>query len=386
VTEGIPSFSLVGGRVWDGLAIDPRPGEVHNNGAVIAANAAPDADEVDVSGCTVLPGLIEGHAHLCFNGRADWRAIYDEDTPTSMLLRMAGFGQRMLRAGITTVRDLGAPTALAVALRDAIRGGLVEGPDLVVSGAPITVTGGHCYFMGGEADGELGVRVAVRERVKAGVDWIKVMASGGNMTPGTNPMAAQYTVAELSAAVDEARRLGIRVAAHAHGVDGIRVAVEAGVDVLEHCSFQTEGGSVKDDAVIAEIARRRIIVSPTIGGGLVTAPESERFAMRADLTRALVQAGCRIVMSTDCGIPNTPHDILPRAMQAFEALSGLSPVEVLRLATSTSASLIGLDDRGTLAAGKRADLVAVEGDPTRDLGALERVRLVVSGGRIVYRT
>ncbi len=170
---------LRGGRVWNGIADTTTGASITIDGdrieAVGAALGGPK--ELDVSGCTVVPGLIEGHAHLCFDATAGWRATYDSDTPGAMLARMAGNAQRMLAAGITTVRDLGAPTAPSIELRESIAQGLISGPRLLVSGAPITTTGGHCWFMGGECDGELGIRRAVRERVKAGVDWIKVMAS-----------------------------------------------------------------------------------------------------------------------------------------------------------------------------------------------------------------
>ncbi|MBM3139446.1 MAG: amidohydrolase family protein [Chloroflexi bacterium] len=380
------AFVLTGGRVWNGLAEASAAADVAVADGLIVERAPADAREIDVRGCTVLPGLIEGHAHLCFNAEPEWRAVYDADTPARMLLRMAAHARAMLRAGITTVRDLGAPTALAVELRDAARAGLVESPDLLVAGAPLTTTGGHCWFLGGEADGELAVRVTVRERVRAGVDWIKVMASGGNMTPGSNPMRAQYTVEEVAAAVEEAHRLGVRVAAHCHGVEGIRVAVAAGADTLEHCSFQTPDGSAKDDAVIAEIAAKGLIVSPTVSVGLARQAGTDRWQSRAALLRALFAAGCRVVMSTDCGIPNVPHGALAAGMRALADAGGCSPVEVLRLATSTSADLLGLPDRGRIAAGRRADLLVVEGDPTVDLGALERVRVVIANGRVVHRS
>lgn len=374
------------GLIWVGDGDAPTPGTVAVvDGKIVDAEAAPDgAERFDATGCTVMPGLIEAHAHLCFNGRRDWREVYDSDGAHQMLLRMAHHARLMVEAGITTVRDLGAPTNLAIAMRQGVRAGLVSGPDLLVSGAPITTTGGHCWFMGGEADGELGVRVAVRERVKAGVDWIKIMASGGNMTPGTNVEAAQYTVAELRGAVEEAHRLNRRVAAHAHGVAGIRAAVEAGVDMIEHCSFQTASGSRKDGEAIAAIARGRTIVSPTISPGFATlAPD--RYAARADVVRGLIEAGCRIVMSTDCGIPNAPHADLGRAMAVLADMAGLSAAATLRLATSRSAELLGLDNRGVIVAGKRADLLVVGGDPTQDLTALQDVRLVVAGGRIASR-
>ena len=385
MTAGSASLLLTGGLVWDGTAERAERGDVAiEDGALLPAGSPDSAERViDISGCTVIPGLIEAHTHLCFNAAPDWRTAYDRDSEGAMLLRMAGAAQRMLRAGITTVRDLGAPTPLAIELRESIAGGRIVGPDLLVSGAPITTTGGHCYFMGGEADGELGVRVAVRERVRAGVDWIKVMASGGNMTPGSNVFAAQYTLHELSAIVDEAHRLGRRVAAHCHGVEGIKVAVAARVDTLEHCSFQTPDGAMKDDAVIAEIAAHGLIVSPTLSIGLERWRGTPRFERRAELTRALFDAGCEIVMSTDSGIPGVPHEALGGALRLLAEVADLSPVQALKLATSTSARLLGLDDRGVIAAGRRADLLVVEGDPTDDLRALDRVRLVVANGVVV---
>ena len=331
-----------------------------------------------------MPGLIEGHGHLCFNARTDWRATFDSDSPGRMLLRMAESGRKMLEAGITTVRDLGAPTGLAVELRDAISSGLTGGPSLLVAGAPITTTGGHCWFMGGEADGELEVRKAVRERVKSGCDWIKIMATGGNMTRGTNTFAPQYSVDELRAAIEEAHRLHRRVAAHAHGTAGIRVATEAGVDVIEHCSFTGPDGLDRDDALIDEIARKTIIVSPTISVGYRNWPDDGRKQGRRDLTERLVASGCRMLASTDCGIPGVPHEELAGGLEVLAELGGLSALDALRLATSRSAELLDLPDRGVIAPGKRADLLVVEGDPTVDLSALYNVRLVVAGGLVVH--
>jgi imidazolonepropionase-like amidohydrolase len=376
---------LRGGRIWDGVDDSTTGGDVAIEEGRITASPAGDARVLDIAGCTVIPGLIEAHTHLAFNARENWRAVYDGDSPRSMLLRMTGAAQRMLRAGITTVRDLGAPTDLAVTLRDVVARGDLEGPELLVSGAPVTVTGGHCYFMGGEADGVEGVRVAVRERVKAGVDWIKVMASGGNMTPGTNVYEPQFSVEELRTMVAEARRLNRRVTAHAHGVRGIEAAIAGGVDMIEHCSFQRPEGHDADVDIVAQIADAGIMVSPTISPGLARFRGTERWERRSALTRALVEAGCELVMSTDSGIPNAPHDQLALSMGLLRELSGLTPPEVLRLATSTSAERLGLDDRGRVEVGMRADLVVVDGDPTEDLAALQRVRLVVANGRVAHR-
>jgi imidazolonepropionase-like amidohydrolase len=379
------TFVLDGGNVWDGLSHEARPGPVVvDAGLVQEPGARGDLPVVDVAGATIIPGLIEGHGHLCFNAKPDWREVFDRDSDVGLSLRMAKHAKAAVEAGITTFRDLGAPTEVAVEVRQAIRDGLVPGPDLLVAGAPVTTTGGHCHFLGGEADGEVGVQTAVREHAKAGVDLIKVMASGGNMTPGSNFQRAQYSVAELRALVADAHRLNLSVAAHCHGVEGIEVALDARVDVLEHCSFQTPGGSVKDDAVIEAIARAGLVVSPTIAGLFASSPPARKQA-RTELVRQYFKAGCKVIMSTDCGIPNAPHEDLAAGMMVLQEMAGVSALETLKLATSTSAELLNLEDRGRVEPGRRADLLVVDGDPLTDLEALTNVRVVVAGGRIVYR-
>jgi imidazolonepropionase-like amidohydrolase len=381
----VATLTLRGARVWDGVSDGLTETAVVLDAGTIAAIGSDvgAGDSLDLSGLTLLPGLIEGHAHLCFNAGADWRSVYDHDSPSRMLLRMQAAGLRMLEAGITTVRDLGAPTLLAVELRDAINDGLVAGPSLLVAGAPITTTGGHCHFMGGEADGELEVRKAVRDHVKAGVDWIKVMATGGNMTRGTNTYEAQYSVDELRACVEEAHRLRRRVAAHCHGTAGIRAAVAAGADCIEHCSFSAPNGIDFDPALVAEMAAKGVAVSPTVSVGYRLWPDDGLRRRRAEVLQAIVGAGCKVVMSTDCGIPRVPHDALAGGMAVMADLAGLAPIDVLRMTTSGSATVLGLADRGRIAEGLRADLIAVEGDPLSDLGALERVRFVAVRGEVV---
>ncbi|MFN0095417.1 MAG: amidohydrolase family protein [Dehalococcoidia bacterium] len=379
--------ALRGARVWDGLGTALVEATVVLDGPKVdAVGSDAGADlTVDLSGLTLLPGLIEGHAHLCFNAGADWRSVYDHDSPERMLLRMQANGLKMLESGITTVRDLGAPTGLSIELREALTDGLVTGPSLLVAGAPITTTGGHCHFMGGEADGPLEVRKAVREHVKAGVDWIKVMATGGNMTRGTNTYAAQYSVEELAACVEEAHRLRRRVAAHCHGTEGIRVAVAAGVDSIEHCTFSSPEGIDFDEGLMAEIAEKRIAVSPTVSIGYRLWPDDGLRQRRAAVLSAIAASGAPLIMSTDCGIPRVPHEALAGGMQVLAELAGLAPVDVLRLATSEAAHNLGLRDRGTVAPGQRADLIAVEGDPATDLRALERVRFVMAAGKVIRR-
>jgi imidazolonepropionase-like amidohydrolase len=375
---------LRGGLVWDGTAASASEGVVVSEGEHIAASDGASGRTLDVSGCTVMPGLIEGHAHLCFDATPGWKSTYDSDSSGRMLLRMASNGRKMLQAGITTVRDLGAPTLLAVELRDASLSGLTQGPRLLVSGSPITTTGGHCWFMGGECDGEIGLRRNVREHVKAGTDWIKVMATGGNMTPRTNTFAAQFTVVELRACIEEAHRLRRKVAAHAHGVEGIRVAVAAGVDCIEHCSFTTPGGYEFDQSLIDKIASKGILVSPTVSVGFRNWPDDGRRRQRGDVLKALLDSGCKVLMSTDCGIPGVPHEALAGGMEVLAEATGYPAVEILKLATSRSAELLELPDRGVIEPGRLADLLVVEGNPTEDLSTLNNVRYVIHGGEIVF--
>lgn len=380
------SLLLRGGRAWDGRAPESIETTVTvDEGRVAALGADVGATRsLDISGCTVIPGLIDAHAHLCFNAGTNWRSVYDSDPPGRMLLRMAANGRAMLEAGITTVRDLGAPTALSIEIREAFASGLALGPNLLVAGAPITTTGGHCYFMGGEADGELEVRRAVRERVKSGVDWIKVMATGGNMTRGTNTRAPQFTADELRACVEEAHRLGVRVAAHAHGTTGIAIAVEAGCDMIEHATFETDQGIELDTEVAKAMAAKGTVVSPTASIGYRRWRDDGRKQARENVMRGLVEHRVRLIVSTDCGIANVPHAALGVGLEVLSSLAGLSAVETLKLATSASAEMLALPDRGVIQPGAIADLAVVEGDPTNDLTALSRVRYVLKGGRVVF--
>lgn len=390
-------------RLIDGRADAPRSGaavvvEGERITAVTAASdpALPPGERIELPGHTLLPGLIDGHVHLAFDGGPDpVAALALEDEPTA-LLRMAGHARTMLDHGITTARDLGDRRFNSVPLRQAIAAGRLPGPRLLIAGPPVTTTGGHCWYLGGEVDGEVEIRRAVRLRVKAGVDWVKVMASGGHMTPGSNPLRAQFSVAELTALVDEARRLEIPVAAHCHSIEGIRTAVAAGVDMLEHCSFQTARGSQPDPALIAEIAERGIWISPTIvsprpgradalgGGDPERAREiAEMMSRRWVWMRQAHEAGCRMIASTDHGIPNAPHEGLGGSLRSWMVDGGAPPMTVIRAATSVAAEALGIaGETGAVAPGLVADLVAVPGDPLTDPEALTRVAFVMARGRV----
>jgi imidazolonepropionase-like amidohydrolase len=329
--------------------------------------------------------MIDAHVHLGFDASRDPVAQMLVDSDATLLLRMRLAARRALAAGITTVRDLGDRNYLGITLRNWFRAGSEIGPDIIAAGPPITVTGGHCHFMGGEADGELEVRRGVRAHVKAGSDVIKIMATGGHMTRGTNPALPQYTVAELRAAADEAHRLGRLLTAHAHGPSGIANAVEAGVDCIEHCSFRVGDGRQPDPRLIARIAEQGIAVSPTVGAVPTNRPGTSTLAESfLPVLEDMHRAGVRLIGATDAGIsPSKPHDVLPYSV-AFLARAGLTNAEALAAATSVVAEACGVADRkGTLTPGKDADLFAVEGDPLRDPGALLHVTAVFKAGERV---
>lgn len=378
-------------RLFDGVndALVQRPLVLVEEGAIVAIESGgvepPDAAEiVDLGDATLVPGLIDVHVHLGFDAGEDPVAQMLADDDATLLLRMRQAAQRALAAGITTVRDLGDRNFLGLALRDWYRSGAEVGPEIVVAGPPVTVTGGHCYFMGGEADGELEVRRGVRLRVKRGADVIKIMATGGHMTAGTNPLVPQFTVAEIAAAVEEAHRLGRKVTAHAHGASGIARAVEARVDGLEHCSFQVDDGIHADQSVIDRIAAQKIAVCPTVGrppGRPIPPAFLARMEARMKVLERMHRAGCNLVGGTDAGISGVPHDSLPYGVAVLANEAGLGAAKALRAATAGSAAACGLGERkGRLAAGYDADILAVAGNPLEEIAALRSVAAVFKGG------
>jgi imidazolonepropionase-like amidohydrolase len=336
----------------------------------------------DYPGATILPGLIDSHVHLGFDGGPDPAARMQAETDEQQLLLMLRNARDLLGVGVTTARDLGARSFLGVVVRDAIASGLARGPRLVVAGPPVTVTGGHCWFMGGEADSEDDLRRIVRTQHKHGADLIKVMATGGFMTSGSAPWYAQFTTEQLAVIVAEASRVDKPVAAHAHGLEGIRRAVAAGVTTIEHCSWVTETNErFFDEPLAAEIAERGIVVCPTIN---VNAPYvTELIGIKAgENVRRMWATGVRIIAGTDAGIDNTPHHQYAGALAAMVSLLGFSPAEVIAMATTGAAAALGLDAvTGRLAPGYEADLIVVDGDPLADIAALGRLRRVLARGR-----
>jgi imidazolonepropionase-like amidohydrolase len=335
----------------------------------------------DYPGATIMPGLIDAHVHLGFDGGPDPAARMRRETDAQQLVLMLHHARQLLGVGVTTARDLGARGYLDVVVRDAIASGLARGPRLVVSARPITVTGGHCWFMGGEADSEDDLRRMVRTHHKHGADLIKVMSTGGFMTTGSAPWHAQFTREQLAVITEEAGRVDKRVAAHAHGIEGIRRAVEAGVSTLEHCSFVTETNERRfDKPLAAMIAERGIFVCPTINVNAPYVAELTGLAVGEYLT-TMHDLGVRLIAGTDAGVDNTPHHQYAGGLEYFVRL-GFSPVQVLAMATTEAAAALGVDAiTGRLAPGYDADLIVVDGDPLADITALSRLLRVVARGR-----
>lgn len=330
---------------------------------------------------TIMPGLIDSHVHLGFDGGPNPAARMRSESDEQQLVLMLHSARDLLGVGVTTARDLGARAYLDVVVRDAIAAGLARGPRMVVATRPITVTGGHCWFMGGEADSDDELRRMVRTHHKHGADLIKVMSTGGFMTTGSAPWYAQFTETQLAVIVEEAGRVDKPVAAHAHGIEGIRRAVEAGVTTLEHCSFVTETNERRfDEPLAARIADRRIFVCPTINVNAPYIAELTGIVVGEHLL-AMHDMGVRLIAGTDAGIDNTPHHQYVGGLEYLVTL-GFRAAEVLAMATTEAAAALGVDTiTGRLAPGFDADVIVVDGDPSTDITALGRLRRVIARGR-----
>lgn len=335
----------------------------------------------DYPDSTIMPGLIDSHVHLGFDGGPAPAARMRAETDEQQLILMLRSARELLGVGVTTARDLGGRRYLSVAVRDAIASGLARGPRMLVAASPVTVTGGHCWFMGGEADGPDDLRRQVRTHHKHGADLIKVMSTGGFMTTGSAPWYAQFTAAELTVIVEEARRVGKPVAAHAHGLEGIRRAVEAGVSTLEHCSFVTETNERRfDEALAARIAEQGIVVCPTINVNAPYVAELTGITVGEHLM-AMHDMGVPIIAGTDAGVDNTPHHQYAGGLEYLVKL-GFRPADVIAMATTEAASALGVGaTTGRLAPGYDADLIVVHGDPLTDISALGNLRRVMARGR-----
>ena len=387
-------------RLIDGLgSVQERATVVIKDDRILAAGPSRSttvprgAVELDVRGMTVLPGLIDCHVHLGLGGEPDVVAVVEADPPGMTLLKAARYAKQTIDAGVTTVRDVGYKDHGIFALKQAIASGLVPGPRVLAAGQAICMTGGHARFIGREADGPIEIVRAVREQLAAGADLIKIIATGGVLTPGTSPDRAQFSVEEIRTAVQEAQRAGKRVAAHAHGAAGLKQAVAAGVRSIEHATLM-------DEEAAEALVRHEVFMVPTLSALATTAgcplgagvPESvvkkakDMSARHEASFKKAHKRGVWIAMGTDAGTPFNYHGENAQELERMVAL-GMTPMEAILSATASAAALLGLEDRiGTIQPGKQADLIIVEGNPLKRIGLLRnRSRLagVMLQGRLV---
>jgi imidazolonepropionase-like amidohydrolase len=350
-------------------------------------------EEVTFAQGTLLPGLIDMHVHLGGDGHVgalDRLADYDDKQLDAVITQSM---QAQLAAGVTAVRDVGDRRWSVVDWRDRIATGAVAYacPTIVASGPPITCKQGHCWSMGGEAEGVEELRRAVRERVERGVDVIKIMASGGILTPGTDVLCCQFSVDEIRAVVESAHAAGLPVTSHAHGLPAVERSVEAGVDGIEHCGCLTESGPSASGDLLESLVAGNVAICPTLGmlPGFTPPPHVQAILDRTGATREarmasvgrMLRFGVRIVSGVDAGIGDSkPHGIVALAV-ADLVEAGATNSEAIGTATSIAAGTAGLGNhKGRLARGYDADLLVVDGDPLRDIGDLTRVRAVFCGG------
>ncbi len=408
----MPDLVLRAATLIDGTGAEPlRPGQVTIRDGKIAAVGAPgrrdpaDAEIVDYGDATLLPGLIDAHVHVQFTAGPDHpttRGIHMGASDAERIATAIGNAQRGLATGVTTMRDTGGYLTLNMDVRDAINDGHVIGPRLLVCGAPITTTAGHLHWCGLRADNRDEVVEAVRTMAEAGADFIKVMATGGMMTPGTSPGMTQYSEGELQALVDDSHRLRKQVAAHVLGTTGCIMAIDAGVDTLEHCSWLDETGQHGAFRFDAEAAAR---ISPatqsvhmTVGAGsrdyvrgvdhLDEMSESDREELyeRGRYHRAMRASGTPVVVSSDAGVMTTKHDEFALTVIAAAVTLDLSPVEAINITTYAPASTIGLGEvTGALKPGLAADVLVVEDDVGENICCVADPIAVYLGGREVAR-
>ena len=355
----------------------------------------PDGAEiVDFGDRTVMPGMIDAHVHILSSGSESSGDELRTATEQEALLQGVRNTQLALASGLTTLRDLGDWNYLSLKLRDYINDGGLAGPRLVCSGPPITSTAGQSYWKGMECDTPDELRRAVRTLVKNGVDCIKLMGSGGNATPWSNPEASQFDFEGFQAVAEDAHRLGKMVAVHVHGVESIRFAVDTGMDTLEHCPFRANGTLEYDDGIVEDIVGKGLIVSLAMPATWyrMTAEQMREarahpghlWGPRADTIRRMHAAGVKLVVSSDQGSTGTRIDELGLLMEYLVNDVGLPAFDVLHGTTGLAAESVGMTDSiGTFERGKLADAVVLDGDPFADITAVGKVHVVIKGGETV---
>ncbi|MCP3854422.1 MAG: amidohydrolase family protein [Actinomycetia bacterium] len=390
------SVLFIGGKVFDGfVAPVDGLGVLVDGGRIERVRPAAefegfDGDTVDTSGGTLMPGLIDCHVHLCLGGEADPRAMREGMPAAELALAALDRAQRTLAGGITAVRDCGGKDYIEFAVRDACNSGRQQGPTIRAAGRMICMTGGHGNQIGRVADGAEDVIRAVREQIHAGSDFLKLMATGGVMTPGVNPEDAHFSFEEISAGIHEAHRFSKRTASHAQGTEGILNATRGGVDSIEHGMFMTE-------ECVEEMVGRGTYLVPTLAAGHPITSNPDLISALAPFIQEKIErikgksaaslkmfydAGGKVAMGTDTGIPFCIHGTNAVELELM-VNAGMTPIDSLVAGTSNAADLLAIDDEGSIKEGNSADLLVVDGDPSVDIKMAARPenhRLVVKRG------
>lgn len=384
-----PTTVLRAARLFDGERFIQSP-LVHVVDGTVAAvgDDVPDGlRAVDLGDVTLMPGIVDCHQHLVFDGVGTLEEQVTGQTDEQLGDRAWHMARRALIGGVTTVRDLGDRNYVTLGLRDDL-----DLPTIVCAGPPITAVDGHCWYLGGQCNDADALRSAVQERVERGCDVVKLMVTGGFLTPAMPAWKSQFTAASVALVVDAAHAAGLPVAAHCHGEEGIRYAVDAGVDTIEHCTFMNEPFTPDPDPqLLRDLATSAIALSATFGRCADAPPYPGHYGeVIVPLVRAAIgrirALGGTIVVGSDAGInPGKPHDVAPQAVHDLAAI-GMSPVEALIALTSAGADALGLADKGRVRAGADADLITIDGDPRDDLNATTRIVGVWRAGVPVDRT
>jgi len=376
------------GAFYDGTLEPPKQNVdvIIADGLIAELRAA--GGDCDLEAACVTPGLVNAHAHVEGSGEPDLMAMIHSTTPNQRLLRAVANARKSIKAGVTTIRDVGSSNKIAPDVREAIEEGRIPGPRMRTAGAALCMTGGHGWPIGRAVDSPWDARKAVREQMWAGADCIKLIATGGVLTKGAVPGNAQLTPDELAAAIDEAHSHGLRVATHAIGTRGIKNALNAGIDSIEH-------GTMLDDECIDIMKRRGVYLVPTLSAPtcilahledghqpkyITDKARSLTEVMLANLRRAF-DGGVRFAGGSDAGTPYNYHEDYAQEVELMWAMLGMTPQQALHAATNVAAELIGLH-KGLLAVGEPADLLVLARDVGEDVRALREPQLVLKNGLI----
>ena len=384
---------LKNGNLIDGIADEVQKNlhvVIENNNITAVTKDLPqnteDYEVIDCAGKYILPGLIDCHVHLVWDGSANPQAIISHEPDESIILDAYAHAMDTLKLGITTVRDLGAPRGTVMNLRNKINADKLPGPTIICSGPPIVMTGGHVHYLGYESDGDSEVRKNTRRVLKEGADLVKVMATGGIYTEGEEPGSVQLNLDELSAAKEEALKKNKKVAAHADGIEGIMNCLEVGIDTIEH-------GIYADRNALEIMKSQGTYLVPTmkVMRQLTSSPDIPEWALEKaeqvvephfDMLRQAVDIGVKIATGTDCGGPMTPPHYYFDEMLIMQD-AGMSAMDVIKASTSVAAECIDATHLGAVEQGRKGDVIVVDENPLENLEILKEDKLIIKHGTVV---